>query len=265
MKKPFSSELVYQLFSLLVIIIIVHAVYVTVIRPTAQVELELQAEQINLDRNFVPKRSVYVLVRDYEQEACFILMLWALVIMGHKAARLFRERGMLELDILHAKEGIKFLPQDMHRLSRQIQSLPSDQQDYLLPRALLTALHRFGSTQNVQDVSSATGTVCESESERLDSELSIIRYTTWAIPSIGFLGTVRGIGDALGQAHKAVEGDIAGVTESLGVAFNSTLIALCISIVLMFVVHQLQRLQERLILDAQNYCNDHLIRHLQAK
>lgn len=265
MKKPFSSELVYQLFSLLVIIIIVHAVYVTVIRPNAQVELELQAEQINLDSDFVPKRSVYVLVRDYEQEACFILMLWALVIMGHKAARLFRERGMLELDILHAKEGIKFLPQDMHRLSRQIQSLPSGQQDYLLPRALLTALHRFGSTQNVQDVSSATGTVCESESERLDSELSIIRYTTWAIPSIGFLGTVRGIGDALGQAHKAVEGDIAGVTESLGVAFNSTLIALCISIVLMFVVHQLQRLQERLILDTQNYCNDHLIRHLQAK
>ena len=265
MKKPFSSEFVYQTFSLLVILILVHAVYVTVIRPNAQAELELVAEQINLDRNYVPKRSVYVLVRDYEQEACFILMLWALVIMGRKASRLLRERGMLDLDILHAKEGIKFLPQDMHRLSRQIQSLPAGQQDYLLPRALLMALHRFGSTQNVQDVSFATSTVCESESERLDSELSIIRYTTWAIPSIGFLGTVRGIGDALGQAHKAVEGDIAGVTESLGVAFNSTLIALCISIVLMFVVHQLQLLQERLILDTQNYCNDHLIRHLQAK
>jgi len=104
----------------------------------------------------------------------------------------------------------------------------------------------------------------ESESERLDSELSIIRYITWAIPSIGFLGTVRGIGDALGQAHKAVEGDISGVTESLGVAFNSTLIALCISIVLMFIVHQLQLLQERFILDTQNYCNNNLIRHLQV-
>ena len=265
MKKPFSPEFTYQIFSLLVITIIVHAIYVTVIRPTAEAELEQQAVQINLDRDYVPKRSVYVLVRDYEQETCFILMFWALVIMGYKASHLLRERDMLDMDLLHAKEGIRFLPQDMQKLSRQIQSLSEEQQGYLLPRALQVALHRFNSTRNIQDVSLATRSVCESESERLDSELSIIRYITWAIPSIGFLGTVRGIGDALGQAHKAVEGNIAGVTESLGVAFNSTLIALCISIVLMFIVYQLQLLQERLILDTQNYCNHNLIRHLQAE
>ena len=264
-KKSFSSEFTYQVFSLLMIMIVVHTAYVTVIRPNAEAELEQQAAQINLDRDYVPKRSVYVLVRDYEQEACFILMLWALVIMSYKATHLIRERGMLDMDLLHAKEGIKFLPQDMYKLTRQIQALPGEQQDYLLPRALQVALHRFNSTRNIQDVSSATQIVCESESEHLDSELSIIRYITWAIPSIGFLGTVRGIGDALGQAHKAVEGDIAGVTESLGVAFNSTLIALCISIVLMFIVHQLQLLQERLILETQNYCNHNLIRHLQAQ
>ena len=265
MRKPFSPEFTYQIFSLLVIMIVVHAAYVAVIRPTAEAELEQQAVQINLDRDYVPKRSVYVLVRDYEQEACFILMFWALVIMGYKTSHLLRERDMLDMDLLHAKEGIRFLPQDMQKLNRQIQSLPEEQQGYLLPRALQVALHRFNSTRNIQDVSSATRGVCESESERLDSELSIIRYITWAIPSIGFLGTVRGIGDALGQAHKAVEGDIAGVTESLGVAFNSTLIALCISIVLMFIVYQLQLLQERLILDTQNYCNHNLIRHLQAE
>lgn len=265
MKKHFPFEFIYQIFSLLIIIIIVHAAYVAVIRPNAEAELEQQAAQINIDKNYVPKRSVYILIRDYEQEACFILMFWALMIIAYKATNLFNERGMLEKDLLHAKEGIKFLPQDTRDLARQIQSLPVEEQNYLLPRALQVALHRFSSTKNIQDVSSATNIVCESESERLDSELSIIRYITWAIPSIGFLGTVRGIGDALGQAHKAVEGDIAGVTESLGVAFNSTLIALCISIVLMFIVHQLQLLQERFILDAQNYCDNNLIRHLQTQ
>ena len=265
MKKHFPFEFIYQIFSLLIIIIIVHAAYVAVIRPNAEAELEQQAAQINIDKNYVPKRSVYILIRDYEQEACFILMFWALMIIAYKATNLFNERDMLEKDLLHAKEGIKFLPQDTRDLARQIQSLPVEEQNYLLPRALQVALHRFSSTKNIQDVSSATNIVCESESERLDSELSIIRYITWAIPSIGFLGTVRGIGDALGQAHKAVEGDIAGVTESLGVAFNSTLIALCISIVLMFIVHQLQLLQERFILDAQNYCDNNLIRHLQTQ
>ena len=265
MNKSFSFEFIYQIFSLLIIIIFVHAVYVAVIRPNAEAELEQQAAQINIDKDYVPKRSVYILIRDYEQEACFILMFWALAIMAFKSSQLFREKGLLVKDILHAEEGIKYLPRDTRDLSRQIQSLSKEEQNYLLPRALQTALHRFSSTQNIQDVSSATNVVCESESERLDSELSIIRYITWAIPSIGFLGTVRGIGDALGQAHKAVEGDIAGVTESLGVAFNSTLIALCISIVLMFIVHQLQLMQERFILDTQNYCNDNLIRRLQVQ
>jgi len=264
MKKHFPFEFIYQVFSLLVIIIIVHAAYVTIIRPNAQAELEQQAEQLKIDKEFVPKRSIYILIRDYEQEACFILMFWSLFIMVYKGTSLFRERSLLDKDILHAKEGIKFLPQDTRELARQIQTLPVEEQKYLLPRALNVALHRFSSTENIQDVSSAATNICESESERLDSELSIIRYITWAIPSIGFLGTVRGIGDALGQAHKAVEGDIAGVTESLGVAFNSTLIALCISIVLMFIVHQLQLLQERFILDTQNYCNNNLIRHLQV-
>ena len=93
----------------------------------------------------------------------------------------------------------------------------------------------------------------------------MVRYIAWAIPSVGFIGTVRGIGEALGQAHKAVEGDIAGVTASLGVAFNSTFIALILSIVLMFLLHQLQLQQERLVLKTQDYCDEHLLRHLQVR
>ena len=134
----------------------------------------------------------------------------------------------------------------------------------LLPRALLNALRRFATTRNIQDVSSSTRDIFESEAERLESELSMIRYISWAIPSIGFIGTVRGIGEALAQADKAVQGDIAGVTQSLGVAFNSTFIALLISIFLMFLVHQLQLVQERLIFDGETYSNDKLIRHMKA-
>lgn len=135
----------------------------------------------------------------------------------------------------------------------------------LLPRVLLSSLERFGSTCNVQDVSSVANTLCESEGERLESELSMIRYVAWAIPSVGFIGTVRGIGEALGQAHRAVDGDIAGVTQSLGTAFNSTFIALLISIIVMFLVHQLQSLQERLVFDTQTYIDHNLIRHMQTR
>ena len=136
--------------------------------------------------------------------------------------------------------------------------------DYLLSRGLLLSIDN-GDHNLLKIVSTAVREICDTESDRLDSELSMNRYIIWAIPSIGFIGTVRGIGEALGQAHKAVEGDIVGVTVSLGVAFNSTFIALIISIFIMFLMHQLQLMQERLVLDSQNYCDINLIRHLQVR
>ena len=76
MKKsfPMSFESIYQLFSLILVVILVHAIYVGVIRPKADAVLAQQAALVAQDKSYVTKRSVYVLVRDYEQEACFILL-----------------------------------------------------------------------------------------------------------------------------------------------------------------------------------------------
>ena len=46
MKKHFPFEFIYQVFSLLIIIIVVHAAYVAIIRPNAQAELEQQVAQL---------------------------------------------------------------------------------------------------------------------------------------------------------------------------------------------------------------------------
>lgn len=264
MRKQLPVEFIYQLFSLIIAIIIVHGIYVTIVRPNAQQILKEEAVQINSNPNYVPKRSVYIIVKDYEQESCFILMLWCFALMGYKAWLGIEERKILHMDLIPITDGTSILPEDTREYSRPIQALGESQQTYLLPRALLTALHRFRSTRNIQDVSDSVRAICEIESDRLDSELSMIRYITWAIPSIGFLGTVRGIGQALGEANKAVQGDIAGVTQSLGIAFNSTFVALLISIVIMFLMHQLQLSQERLVLDTEYYCDARLIRHLQS-
>ena len=265
MKKTLPFEFIYQAIALVVAVIVVHLVYVTVVRPNADAILAAQAAQAQVEDDFVPERSLYVVLRDYEQESCFILALWAMSIMGLKTRNSLRERRMLQQRYIEVTEGMSILPEDTREYSRPLQALPEATRRNLLPRALLAALQRFASTSNVQDVSTAVRAVCETESDRLDSELAMIRYIAWAIPSIGFIGTVRGIGDALGQAYQAVEGNIAGVTESLGVAFNSTFVALVISIVVMFLMHQLQLVQERLVLDTQHYCDDFLIRHMQVR
>ncbi|NIB39830.1 MotA/TolQ/ExbB proton channel family protein [Pseudomaricurvus alkylphenolicus] len=264
MRRNAGSEFIYQLFALLIAVIIVHSLYVAWVRPNADAILQEQLDRQAAGEAYVVQRSLYVVMRDYEQEACFVLMLWAVAIMGYKTQRSLRERKMLDMPLLRVREGSNILPQDTVEFARPLQALPDNQQGLLIPRAMLTALQRFQSTGNVADASSAVKDICDTEAERLDSELSMVRYIAWAIPSIGFIGTVRGIGEALGQAHKAVEGDIAGVTVSLGVAFNSTFIALVISIIVMFFSHQLQLLQERQVLDSQGYCNDKLLRHLRA-
>lgn len=265
MKSKLSSGFMYQVVALFLAVIIVHAIYVGVVRPNADAILEQQLALQAAGENFVPSRSLYVILKDYEQESCFILMLWAMAIMGYKARQTLRENRLLDQQLIQVSEGMNILPEDAREYLRPIQALPEEQREFLLARLLLTALQRFGSTRNIQNVSSSIKETCETESDRLDSELSMIRYIAWAIPSIGFIGTVRGIGEALGQAHRAVEGDIAGVTASLGVAFNSTFVALVISIIIMFLLHQVQLLQERLVLDNQKYCDNNLMRYLQVR
>lgn len=265
MKAFFEREFFFQLTALILAFILVHAIYVAIVRPNAQVAL---AEEAALLEQNLPvqeaQRSVWVVIKDYEQESCFILMLWAMAIMGYKARRAMQERRLLGRDLVQIAEGTKILAEDARKLSRSIESLPESASSYLLPRALRTGLQRLDSGSSVQEVASSIRDVCETESERLDSELAMIRYIAWAIPSIGFIGTVRGIGSALANAHEAVAGNIAGVTASLGVAFNSTFIALLISILIMFLSHQLTLMQERLVLDSQNYCDRNLLRHIRV-
>ena len=66
-----------------------------------------------------------------------------------------------------------------------------------LIEALELALLRYSQTHNVQNVSDSISNSLEMLSIKQDSENSIIRYLIWAIPSVGFIGTVRGIGGAL--------------------------------------------------------------------
>ena len=260
-----TNEMFYQLVVLLVAIIFVHTIYVTVVRPNADRLVRNAAEVSAAGGEYVVPRSFFVVIKDFEQEACFVLALWALAIMGYKTRATLRERKMLDMPLVSIAEGTRILPDDAAQLSRPLQSLPEDEQNFLLPRALQTSLARFQVTSSVQSATEAVHKVCEAENNRLDSELSLVRYITWAIPSIGFIGTVRGIGAALGQAHEAMQGNIAGVTASLGVAFNSTFVALLISIVVMFFIHQLQLIQERLVLDAQAYCENRLLRFLKSE
>jgi len=263
-KRALTNEFIFQLFSLMIAILLVHAIYIAIVWPNAAQVIAEQAIRINADPNYIPDRNIYVVVKDLEQEACFVLMIWAISLMTFKARETFRDRLLFDAQLIQIDNMTSILPEDTREYARSIESLSLENRERLLPKTLLAALNRFRSTHSVQDVAQTIRTMCDAEADRLDSELSMIRYIAWAIPSIGFLGTVRGIGQALGQAHQAAQGDIAGVTQSLGVAFNSTFIALLISILVMFLMHQLQLIQERTTQEVEQYCDQKLLRFLET-
>jgi biopolymer transport protein ExbB/TolQ len=249
------------LAALLVTLLTVHGFYALHVRPVAQALLERAHATRLADPTYVAPRSLYVLVMDYEQEVEFVLVLWAFALAAVKWRAQLRER-LGPAAALPAGGFAALQPCEAAEQARRIEALPDEQRELLAPRAAIAALARFGATHDIAAAADAAHAVCSAESDRLESEMSMLRYIAWAIPAIGFVGTLRGIGDALSRARAPLVTDIFAVSEGLGVAFNATVLALVLSILLMFVLHQLQLLQERLVLDTGTFLDQRLIRHL---
>ena len=100
-------------------------------------------------------------------------------------------------------------------------------------------------------------------SAEVESDQSFIRYISWAIPSVGFIGTVLGIASSLGYANQASTPEgIEKVTSALAVAFDTTLVALVLSVVLMLTIHTLQKRQDNLYIQMKTYILHNLINRL---
>jgi len=262
-KGIFSLEFLVPVAGFFFALVVVHALYTFSIRPAAtDFEITSRVKAMNAGADYKPERSIVVILKDPEQEIELILWVWAIILLGYKLAQVNGERKLLKHDFIGARPGERIIPEEAldryKELKNAVEATPR-WRERLLPDFLLASLHRFHATRSVQDASSAVKERSELVADNLDSTLSLIRYVAWAIPAVGFIGTVRGIGDALAQADQAIKGDLSGVTASLGLAFNSTLVALMLSMVLMFLLHALQARQEALIVELQNYCREKLV------
>jgi len=259
-----SRDFLVQFLGLVVSVIFMTVLYESYIRPTAyNVELEagLQAIQ-NPDEPVVANRSFSVIMKNNEQFVCMILMMWATIMIGYKFVKLKAEQSVSKVNFVDISPGERIIPEEALGFHKDVEGLIRRQPSLkgrILPEIILSALQRFDATQSIQDAAHAVSERAEMAYDQLESDLSLIRYIAWAIPSVGFIGTVRGISEALGQADRAIRGDIGGVTSSLGLAFNSTFIALLLSIGLMLMVHLLQSKQESLLIDMQDFVSKRVV------
>jgi biopolymer transport protein ExbB/TolQ len=235
---------------LLISFTVMQLLYASVIIPKAEVVLGAQGSE--------SLSSLWVIAKDMEQQICFSLLLFCLFLMGYKLWRLVDEESVYTCDFLSNHDKQAALDVD----AALVQLEASDYRENPAMATWINCIRRFKNTRNVQHAADAIASSIESLSVQLESGNNMIRYIIWAIPSIGFVGTVRGIGQALAQADKALAGDISGMTSALGVAFNSTLVALFISLVLMYFMHLLNSRQDAMVIRTQESCERHLLAHL---
>ena len=232
----------------------IHLLYVQVIRPRAEAAIEaarLAGQSVS--------REWTVILKDWEQEICLVLLVFCAIRILMRMWALASEQYLFGVDVFEeADTGAAPLADRLDEL----EALPAEMTGTQLMGALQASLRRYRITGDVQNTSDAIQTSVEALGIRFEADNAMIRYIIWAIPSIGFVGTVRGIGQALSQADAALAGDIAGMTASLGTAFNSTLVALLASLVLMLLLHALQRAQDRRLIDIQTYCEEFLLKRI---
>ena len=136
-----------------------------------------------------------------------------------------------------------------------------------LPRMIQRTLDQFTVSGKSDQAISVLNSSLELYMHEIDLRYSMLRYLTWLIPSLGFIGTVMGIMFALQYAgvpaNAEAEDFLYQVTSRLGVAFTTTLLALIMSAVLVLIQSIIQSKEERALNEAGQYCLDNLILRLE--
>lgn len=146
---------------------------------------------------------------------------------------------------------------ELSKLSRRLQ-------DTYLVRRLREALEHVRRKNSADGLESHLRHLEESDLERSSGGYSLVRIIIWAIPVLGFLGTVIGIASSIPELDpQALEQSMPKVVAGLGVAFDTTALALALSMALMFTKYYAERVEGRLLSGVSHRTEQELIGRFQ--
>lgn len=152
-------------------------------------------------------------------------------------------------------------------LRKQLVANPMFSQSIVLSR-MDRILAMWLEQKDVARISNWASAESSRDSASSDSSYSLSRVLIWAIPILGFIGTVQGLGGAVSGFSNFLSGAadlsqikeaISNVTIGLGVAFDTTFLALMLVTFLMFPLSALQRREENLFVEIDIYLDDNVI------
>jgi biopolymer transport protein ExbB/TolQ len=179
-----------------------------------------------------------------------IMFCCALSALGAKYVYSLAERRAFQIEILPPWNGRAVPLGEASNLRGALQRVPHRLRNtFLVQRiqAILDFLCQRGSAAELDD---QMRSLLDSDGIVMEGSYALTRFITWAIPILGFLGTVLGITDAIsGATPEVLEKNMSQVTDGLSYAFDATALALSLTMITMFCSFLVER-REQDILEA---------------
>lgn len=214
--------------------------------------------ELFLKRGFVPYFMVF-------------LMAWAGAILVLKWFKIAEQKSAMLVDVLPTEISEDITFESIDEFVQNSRKLPETQQRSFLVNRVLRGLEHFRIRRNATEVAGLLASQSEIDANSVMSSYAMLRVFIWAIPILGFIGTVLGISDAVGGFSGTLDsaGDISAlkdslnsVTGGLATAFDTTLVALVMSLIIKFPMASMQKAEDSLLNWVDEYCNENLIRRL---
>ena len=200
------------------------------------------------------------------------LFCWAIGMLVEKWLKIRRQQRSLLYDVLPTGLGAQITLGNLDAFLDHIRGLPKDAVGSFLVTRCVRGLEHFRVRKSAPDTATMLASQSELDASSVDSSYTMFHVFIWAIPILGFLGTVIGVSTAVGSFTSTLEGssDIAamkealkGITGGLATAFDTTLVALAMAMILTFPVSALQKGEGDLVGQVDEYTNENLLRRLE--
>ena len=90
-----------------------------------------------------------------------------------------------------------FTTSNLRLFTAHIRSLPARTSDSFLINRVLRGIEHFGVRKSASEVATALSSQSDIDANGMYSSYTMLKFFIWAIPILGFIGTVIGIGAAV--------------------------------------------------------------------
>ena len=193
---------------------------------------------------------------------------WALAILLVKWLKLKNQRKAFKLDLMPADPNFVLSPRTASEILDRIYIQVDQPRCYVLLDRIDLALGNLKNIGNVDGVSESLSSQASDDEAYLASSYTIFKGFIWAIPVLGFIGTVVGLAGAVGGFGNVVaqgasveelKTALGGVTGGLSIAFETTLIALLLALIVQLLAKFVQSEEEQFLDECAVYCNRNIV------